>query len=190
MKNARDSAFNYAKSYVDKNGELQQQVKTHEITVKELKENNEALGIENGKLTNQVGRLSNLVAYYQGNASVTDTFTVVNHDTTIVIRNDLIKGKWFTWTNSNLTLTGITTDLNTSITYDYKFKFTLVSYRKPQGFLGLGRGQLVTDIKFDDPLIKVNEFKGIVIKEEPKKWYETRAVQIGAAFVIGYVIAK
>jgi hypothetical protein len=190
LENARDSAYNYAKVYVDKSGKLQHQIKTHNITIKELKENEAVLNVDNKKLKKQIGSLSNLVAYWQGKAHVVDSFTVANHDTVFIRDGSQVPAKWFKWNGTNLSLTGIVTDFNTSITYDYKFTFSLAAYYKPQGFLGLGKSELLTDIHFDDKNLSVNEFKGIVIKSPAKKWYETKAFQIGTAFAVGYILAK
>lgn len=186
LEDSRDSAFNYATTYIDKNGKLQQQVKTHEITIRELKSNGKNLGIDNDKLRKQVGKLTNLVGYWKGNASVSDTITVANTDTVIVNGGGI--GKQFSWSNKYMEISGVTMSHSTSLQYKYDLDFTLVAYRKKHG--PFGKSELLSDINFSDPNVNVKEFKGIVIKEAPKKWYERRGFQIGAAFLAGYIIAK
>lgn len=190
LKNSLDSAYNVAKAYTTKNGELAYQVKTHEITIDQLKDNNEVLGIDNKKLKKQIGSLNNLVGYWKGKASVKDTFTVNNVDTVFIKDGKEVKGKWFKWNNKYMSVDGITTDLNTSLTYEYKIEFELTAYRKYPNFLRIGKSELLTDITFKDPSIKVGEFKGIVIKEPKKQFWETGAFKFAIGLGAGYLLAK
>lgn len=188
--NARDSAFNVAKAYVDKNGDLVHQVRTHEVTIGQLKEHGDALIGNIDRLERKVSKLERLAAHWEGQASVSDTVTVVNRDTVYVKDGSNITGKWFEWSNKFMSINGITTARTTSLTYKYSVDFSLTAFRKPQGFLGLGKSQLVTDIYFNDPNFTVQEFKGFIVSEPKRKWYETKVVQLLEAGLIGYTIGR
>src|SRR5690242_19357441 len=174
LEKSRDSAYYKATYYKNKEGELIGQIKTFEVTNKQLKEYGDQLGFENEGLKKQVGKLTNLVAHYKGKVGMRDTIEVVNHDTIYSDRSgDLVKGKWFFWSNNFLSLDGVTTDKTTSIAYNYDVSFELTSYRK--GKTLFKPGQLVTDIKFNDPNMKVTEFKGFVVTEDKPKFYQRRS---------------
>lgn len=181
----QDSTFNELRVYKDKAGKLATQVNTYAVTVDQLKENGDKLGLNNKSLKQQIGSLNNLVSFYRAKISLADTFTVVNHDTTFIIKGDTTHAKAFHWSNKYLVINGFTAPAYTTISYDYHPSFELKSYWKDKGFLRLKKGQLVTDITFNDPNIQVREFRGIVIQQEPKKWYETRAASFAAGIIIG-----
>lgn len=186
-----DSSFKIAKYYRDKNGQLIGQVNTHELTVKNLKEYGDQLGFENKSLKKQVGNLNNLVAHWQGKAGVADTIRTVVHDTTYVDRDgETVTAQTFKWKNKFMDLEGIIVTDSLTLRYLYNVDFALTAYRKPQGGFWKPPGQLVADVKFNDPSFKVTEFKGFVITEPRKKWYETKGFAIGAGFLLGYAATK
>jgi len=174
LNNIQDSTFNVIREIKGKNGELTSQVNTYEITIDQLKESGDKLGIDNKALKQQIGSLKNLTAYYKAKIELRDTFTIVNHDTTFIEKGDTTRAKAFQWSNKYLVIQGFTAPSYTTISYDYHPTFTLTSYYKDKGFLRLKKGQLVSDLKFDDPNMQVREFKAVRITEEPKKWYETK----------------
>lgn len=189
--NAKDSAYNVARYYKNREGELIAQVKTHEVTISQLKDNEETLGIDNKKLKKQIGSLNNLVAYWQGKGSVVyhDTIQTVLVDTVIQDK----PFKVFQYEDTYLSAKGFIDNLDNKITLEYNyslnFDFKITSYYKSTGFLK--KKQLVTDIYFSDPHLKLSEFKGVVIKQPPKRWYETRGAAIGFGFVLGtYLVLK
>lgn len=182
LQNTRDSAYSVAHYYKNREGELIGQIKTHEVTIGELKEFKNDIGIEVDELKRQIGSLSRLVGRWQGRAQFIDwdTITVPVYDTII---NQATLGK-FEWNNNYLELRGLIGNKQVSLayTYDLEFDFDLTSYWKGKNLFK--KGTLVTDIKFSDQNMKVSEFKGIVIKQPPKKWYETRAFAFGTGFVL------
>lgn len=185
LKNSRDSVARY---YQDREGNLIGQIKTHEITISELKEFKDDIGIEVDELKKQIGSLNRLVSHWQGKATFIDydTVTVALLDTVI---NEVHVGK-FNWNNDYLSLTGLIVDRQVSLsyTYDLSFDFELTSYWKNKNLFK--SGTLVTDIKFSDQRLRVGEFKGIVIKQPPKKWYETRLASFGAGLLTGVFLMR
>src|SRR5690606_39005329 len=78
--NTLDSAFNVAKYYQSKNGDLTGQIKTYEGTIEQLRQYGEQMGLEVERLQNQVGNLKRLVGHWQGKAQLKDTFRITLHD--------------------------------------------------------------------------------------------------------------
>lgn len=179
LQNSLDSSFSIAHYYKNREGELIGQVKTQEITISELKDFKNEIGVEVDALRKQIGNLNRLVGHWQAKGTFVDydTITVSIIDTTI---NNVDVGH-FEWNNEHLSLSGYIRDRKVSLGYQYDLNFdlSLTAYWKDKNFFK--RGTLVTDIKFSDQNMKVNEFKGIVIRQPPKQWYETRA----AAFIAG-----
>lgn len=180
-----DSSCLVAKYYRDKNGDLVGQVKTHELTLNNLKEYGDQLGFDKKVLQDQVGNMKNLVAYWKGKAGVRDTVETVLHDTILVQGADTVRGKSIKWKNKYLTLDGTVFNDTLRLSYLYNVDFSLTAYRKPRGGFWKPPGQLVTDIRFSDPNFKVDEFKGFVITEPRKRWYQTTGFKIGVGFVLG-----
>jgi hypothetical protein len=184
---ARDSSYLMAHYYRNKNGELVGQVKTSELTIDQLKEFGGQLGFEVDGLKSEVGRLNRLKAHWEGKAGVTNTIETVLHDTTYVDKEtgDIITAKDFKWNNKWMNIAGVIVNNDLTLTYQYTIDFSLTAYRKPQKGFWKSPGQLVTDIKFSDPNFKVTEFKGFVVTEERKRWYQTNGFKYGAGFLIG-----
>jgi len=191
-----DSSYSMARHYVNREGELVAQVNTHKATVDQLKQYSDQLGIEKRALERQVGSLNNLVGYWKGQAQVIDTITTVIRDTVIVdTTGHAISERRFEWVGSNLKLQGTFRERQVTITYDYKFKFELVSYYKPKTFSEVIKHpfkpkQLVSDLTFDDLNLTVSSFKGIVTTMPPKRWYQTTGFKIGVGVVIGSIVTK
>lgn len=184
-----DSAFNIATFYKNKDGQLIGQVGTHELTIKQYKNFAEQLGFENKDLKMDNKRLKNLVAHWQAQASMKDTFTVTLHDTTFITdKGSTVTLKDFRWNNNYLSLEGLILSNQITLGYSYDVDFSLTAYHKKRGGFWKQQGQLVADIFFSDPSMKVSTFKGFVIKEERKRWYQTTAFKLGSGFVIGGVV--
>lgn len=186
----QDSTFNALQTVKEKNGELTTRINTYQVTEEQLKNNVAELGLNEKKLKSQIGSLTNLVTYYAAKIQLRDSFTVVNHDTTFITKGDTTRAKAFQWGNKYLAINGFTAPAYTTISYSYTVDFELKSYTKKTGFLGLGRSQLLTDLTFSDPNIQVKQFKGIVVQQPKKKWYETGIARYGAAAVVGYWIGR
>jgi hypothetical protein len=102
----------------------------------------------------------------------------------------LLPAKTFKWNNKYLYLDETIIGNNVTLVYLYDVDFSLTAYRKPQIGFWKPPGQLVADIKFSDPNFKVGEFKGFVIKEPRKRWYQTTGAKIGFGVVLGGVVAS
>lgn len=191
---SRDSSFLVARQYVNKNGELINQVNTYELKVRDIKEIGEQLGFDKKQLQDQVGNLKNLVAYWKGQASTSGGGVVTLHDTTYIdsTGQTLNAQKFDDWTNNYLSLSGeyIPTTKKLSFTYKYDLGgFDITAYYKKTGFLK--SEQLVTDIKFGDPHMKVLQFQGLVIQQPKKKFYQTKAFAFGVGFAGGtYLVLR
>lgn len=196
-----DSAFSVAKYYMNKHGQAVGQVKTYELTLEQYKKFGEQLGFENGDLKKQVGKEKRLVAHWKGQAEMKGTAVISLRDTTIDNTMDasmdlsggsinIEKAKVFEYSNKYLTLNGIIhIDSNQlAIRYQYSSDFSLTAYRKPQGLFK--SPQLVADIWFEDPNMKVREFKGFVIQQPKKRFIETGLFKVSVGIGIGYVLAK
>lgn len=167
-----DSLKVQVREYKDRNGKLVSQAKTHLLTIGELREYSDQLGIEVNGLKKQVGNLNRLVSYWKIQASARDTFYVTGVDTVFVKDGVSQTGKAFHYSNRYLTLDQLyhPGDGTLSTLYDYRIDFELTAYRKGQTLFK--PGTLVTDVKFSDQNISVKEIKGLVVKEPPKKFYE------------------
>lgn len=182
-----DSAYHKAEYYENKNGELIGQVKTHELTIDQWKDHAEQLGFDKDKLKMDNTKLKNLVAHWQGKAAMKDTIKTTLYDTVYVDNGIPTVGRAFDWNNKYLFVNGVV-DLelkNITIGYQYDVDFSLTAYRKPQRGFWKPPGQLVADIYFSDPNFKVSTFKGFIVKEEPKKWYQTTGFKIGVGAIGG-----
>lgn len=198
--NARDSAFNVAHYYKNKNGELVGQVKTQELTISQYKKYAAQLGFDNKELKKQVGKESRLVAHWKGKAEAKGVILIGLNDTTINTLDptmdlsgesiNIESAKTFEWSNKYLDLRGIISiDSNQlALKYQYDTDFSITAYYKPQGLFK--QPQLVTDIWFEDPNMKVREFKGFVIKEPKKRFIQTGLFKVSVGIGIGLVAAS
>lgn len=190
--NSRDSLYLQAQYYKDKNGELVAQVKTFELTTSDLKKVGDELGFDKKRLESQVGNLKNLVGYWKGQASAHGGDTVLLRDTIYVtLRGDTIKAQKLNWTDTHLTLTGLYRPTDSKFSFDYSYDlggFEITAYRKRQGLFK--PKQLVSDVRFGDENLKVTQFQGVVIKEEKKKFWETKGFAFGAGLVGGAILMR
>jgi len=200
LMNANDSLFNVAHYYKNKNGELVGQVKTHELTIGQYKKFAAQLGFDNKELKKQVGKESRLVAHWKGKAEANGVILIGLKDTTINTMDptmdlfsdpiNIESAKTFEWSNKYLDLKGIISiDSNQlALTYKYDTDFSITAYYKPQGLFK--PKQLVSDIWFEDPNMKVREFKGFVIKEPKKRFTQTGLFKVSLGIGIGYGLSK
>lgn len=197
--NATDSAFNVAHYYNNKLGQVVGQVKTHELTIKELQKYGKKMGFENEKLKKQVGNSNRLIAHWKGKAESRGSSIVALTDTTVNTLDgtmdlnegfDTVEAKAFNWSNKYLTLDGIIhLDSNKlALSYIYRVDFELTAYYKRQGLFK--KPQLVSDIYFSDPNMRVQEFKGFVVKEPRKKLYQTGLFKVSIAIGSGFLLGK
>lgn len=191
LRNSYDSAFNEVRQYRTKNGDLVHQVNTLEITSKQLKEDADRLGFERDELKNQVGALNRLVAHWKGKADLSDTIIITLRDTVYVDSSGApLIGKTFDWNNRWMRINGFMDSTHVTLGYSYSVEFALTAYRKRKEGFWKPPGQLVADIKFSDPSIRVTEFRGFVIQEPKKQWYETRGAAIGLGALIGLYLGS
>jgi hypothetical protein len=180
-----DSAFNQVRYYKDKNDRLQAQVNTHEVTLRNFKD---YWALDSKRLKSQIGNLNKLVGFWKGKAGIVDTVYTTLIDTVYLTRDGFNTDKAFNWSNGHLTLSG---GLNTasnqlSLDYQYQVNFELVSYHKKAGFM---KRQLVADISFSDPNLKVQEFQGIQIKPK-ERFYEKTWFRVGVGILGGVWIGR
>lgn len=188
IQEAHDSTFNMLKVYRSKNNELITQVKTHAYTIQQIRDDNGILGIENDKLRKQIGNLNNLVGFWKGKARVVDTFTVMNHDTVVVENGVKSSAMYFEYDNHYLKTNGIVTDKETILSYDYHFDFKLTPYWRSKGFLK--KKELVTDVTFSDPNLKVKEFTGVVVRQPKKQVTQTNGFWAGVGALLAFILAS
>ena len=189
--NTLDSAFNVAKYYQTKNGELVGQIKTHEGTIEQLRQYGEQMGFEVERLQNQVGNLKRLVGHWHGKAQLKDTFRITLHDTVYLRNNSPTFAKKLDWSNEYMTMKGILEGNQFDMNYEYNVDFRITAYYKPTGFLK--PKQLVTDIYFSDPNMRVQEFRGFVVEQPKIGFFHTKfgVVTVGVgAFALGYLAGR
>lgn len=186
--NYQDSAFNYASKVKLNDSLITYRVKTLELTTKQATGENILLLLnktdqdkEIKTLKSQVGKLSNIVTFYKGNASMDNSFSLLGTDSTVniathwdtVLTNGTplqrITEKVFSWSNKWLTLHEVYNPITDSllIKYHYKTDFQITSYRKGGNLFK--RAQLFSDVTFSDSSLQVREFKALIIKEPPPK---------------------
>lgn len=189
--NSLDSAFNVAKYYQSKNGDLTGQIKTHEGTIEQLRNYGEQMGFEVERLQKQVRNLNRLVGHWQGMAQLKDTFRITLHDTVYLRANTQIFGKKLDWSNEYMTMRGILEGNQFDMNYEYNVDFKITAYYKPTGFLK--PKQLVTDIYFSDPNMSVQEFRGFVVEQPKIGFFQTKfgVITVGVgAFTLGYLSGR
>lgn len=191
LKNSLDKSYLVANYYKNKSGELVGQVKAQEVTIGQLERYASELGIDKKKMKDQIGDLNNLVTYWKGKASSSGSTIVTMKDTVYIdLGTGLKVDKEFTWTNQYLFLDGKMDMMTNRISLDYKYnvEFEFTSYYKPRTFgekVTFKPKTLVGDLKINDPSVRVNEFRGIVIqKEKPKE--KTNIIVGVISFVAGF----
>lgn len=147
------------------------------ITLKELKDQGEILGLDNKKLKEQVGNLNNLVNRLEGDLVASGSGNTVIRDTVVIVKNEVGQiiqvdsAKVFNWTNNYLTLGGTLIKKDLSLYYLYQTSFDLTTYNKKAGFLK--KKQLVADITFEDPGARAMNIIALQI-EQPRKPFYTK----------------
>lgn len=197
-----DSAFNVARHYYNRNGELVQQVSVQELTIGELKKMAESMGTDKEKLKEQVGNLNNLVGYWKGQAGFKGKDSVRWKDSIrFVDRNkdgiaeDTVDFKNFGWSNQYLTINEDYYPYDNVVVLEYQYDlggFDLTVYRKKmervKGKL-FRKKQLVADMKFGDQNMKVSKFEGVLVKEKkkPLKWWHWVLIGAGGGLIVDNV---
>lgn len=186
-----DSAFKVARIYYNKHGELVQQVFVQELTIRDLKKMAESMGTDKEELKEQVGNLKNLVGYWKGKVGFKGRDSIRFKDSTRIVEVkgvlDTIDFKTFDWTNGHLSLHEDYYPNDDTVALEYKYdigEFDLTVYRKKKGFLK--KKQLVADLKFGDPNMKVSKFEGVLVKEDKKllKWWHWLLIGFGGGIVV------
>jgi hypothetical protein len=193
-KNKYDSTYNKAVEYKLDNGQKAFRINTLEASTGELKAENILSATEIKNLRDQVGNLNHLVTLYKGTMNSVSTFAVKGQDTVLVeiVKHDTVRlhEKRFVWHGKWLTLLSVYNPVTDSLThrYHYMSDFQIVSYRRGKNLFS--RGDLVTDITFSDPSVSVGEFRGVVVKEAPPKWYQTTAFKVLAGVGLGMFLKR
>lgn len=188
-KTIADSAYVDVQTYKLKDGTNVAQIQTLEATNKDVELAFASMSIDKKVLEEKIGNLNKLVTYYEGKISMDEFLNSPGKDTVIIEVNngDTVRtmDKVFKWSGKWLTLTEVYYPGVDSLKrrYQYDVEFNIVSYRK--GKTLFKPGVLYSDLTFTDPAIKTQKFTAIVIKEEPKKWWETKASAAGIGFLIG-----
>lgn len=198
---ANDSLYTVAQYHYNKNGDLVGRIRTYEGTITQFKAYVEQLGFDRQRLEKQVDNLNRLVSHWRGEVSAKDNIIIALRDTILHSTKDTINsnsvvvdtstGKVFNWSNTFLELDG-TIDPHSnqlSLQYKYNSEFSLTAYHKPQGLFK--PKVIVTDIWFEDPNMKVREFKGFVVTQEKKPgFFRTPIGHMTIGFIGGVALSK
>lgn len=174
-----------------KNGELINRVGSMQLTVSDLKTQNQQLGLDKDILKKQVGNLNNLLSFYKGKINSKGTILSIVHDTVFIQKGISTHYKSFRYTNKYLYLDEFYNPLNDSIKikYNYSTDFTYTTYYKPVGFLKFKK-ILVTDIVLTDPNASLINGTSVSIIPPKKKWYQTDLFKVGVGFVAGKYLLR
>lgn len=135
-------------------------------------------------LNSRINGLNNLVSTVNiKNTIVYDTVTVLK-DTAIYKNNDTINTKYFNFVDRWSIINGILYKDSINLNYKINQNLFIDTYWKSDNIIGTKR-ELVVSVINDNPHIVTNSINSIVIKDRPKRWYETRGFAIGAGFVLG-----
>jgi len=156
--------------YQGQNNAIIAEIKAINITNKELKAIADELITNNFGLKKQVKNLNNLVSYLEAKLLVTYHDTITIYDTLLINGIDSSFVKKFNYNTTYLDFNGIIYPSYMDFNYTYLIDFTNVSYWKRTGFLK--QKELVLDISFPDPNAKLISAQNIVIKPEPRKFYQ------------------
>lgn len=194
--NSRDSAYLKANYYQNKEGEWIGQVKVLALDVKTLRDYGNRIGYENKSLKDQVGKLSRIKARFEGKIESSEVIHVPLKDDSVNVLDtsfDMdrpeseVDGKTFYWSNKFLTLDGLVDNDSVKITYNYGTKFSLTAYTKPTGLFS--EPDLVADLYFEDQNMRVQEFKGFVIQQPKKNFFQRPLGHLTIGFVAGAGLA-
>lgn len=183
----------------NKNGELVGRVETFEITIKELKENEQYILGENSNLKKKIGDLDNLVSYYKAQAIISGqgqgNLVVVPVEEAYIKPDNPAEVKLYKnikWNSEFLDITGTVFDCEKyKFEYTYRLIFETYTYKKKLQEKRIsrffGRKSLVTDLNFADQnnLTPVSA-TSITIKPE-KGVFKSGWFKFGAGFVAGFV---
>jgi hypothetical protein len=195
LKNTLDSTYLITNYYKNKNGEFIGQVKAQQVTISQLENYANELGIDKEKMKDQIGSLENLVTYWKGKASSSGSTVITMRDTVYVdIGTGMKVDKEFTWTNKYLFLDGKMDMMTNKLSLDYKYnvEFEFTSYYKPRTFgekITFKPKVLVGDLKINDPSARVNEFRGVVIQEEKNKG-KSNLISGAVGFLAGFLLGS
>lgn len=135
-------------------------------------------------LNKRINGLNNLVSTVSiKNVIKYDTITVLK-DTIVYRNNDTIKTKHFEFIDKWSFINGVLYRDSISLNYNIKQNLMIDTYWKA-GKAFSNKRELVIDVLNDNPHIVTNSINNVVIKDSPKKWFETRAFAIGAGFAVG-----
>ena len=176
----------------NKNGQLEAEKRSQNLTIKDLKEYGDQVGQNNEKLKKKVGSLKNLVSNLEGALATAGDGQVQLEPDTIRIKGDSVNyflGHTFEWTNNYLTLNGtLDQDLKMDFKYQYKSDFGITTYwKRPSLFK---RKELMVNMLMTDPNARATELNSVVIKPDPPKFYQTTGFKIGIGVVGGFLLAK
>lgn len=193
--------------YVNKLDQIVAQKQVLEITTEGLRDNLEALGLDNKALKDQVGKLSNLKERLQAQIESHTSIQVIDTTDRIKVTESSFDFEGdFKWNNEFLSIVSIYSfkgeyavdstlifkNLIFAQDLDYKYNVGLTSttYRRrdPKWKIWEEK-QLVTDIVLSDPNAKVTDIQSIQIVEPPKKiyqktWFWMAVTAVGTTLVV------
>lgn len=195
--------------YKSRTGELRYQKQTLQTDIGNLEDNLDALGIDNDKLKDQIGRLKNLnsrltadIETYkkiilsdtidESNITVQDGefkfegTTNWSNEFISTVGKYTITGKYY---NDSSTVSFSNIVFNEELEYLYSVGFTTITYWKRDSKLKFWQPKtLVTDIELTDPNATVTNMRSIEIKEPPKKFYEKPWFWLVVGGITGYAV--
>lgn len=181
--------------YNNEQGELIAQKQIAEITIRDLKQINEQLGIDRERLEKQVGNLRNLNTYFKSKIQSKGKGTAVTIDTVVqIVQNtDTVEAEAQSvdWTNKYLSLDGVFVPKfnRWDFSYSYVVDLEIVSYNKKIRKGLFAPKQFVVDFKLSDPNAKVVDLRALQITRK-KKWYQTTGFKVGVGVVGGVFLTN
>lgn len=169
--------------YKLKDGTQVAQIMEQSATIDQVKN----FALDNDKnLKEQIGNLNRLLANHSGTLTLHDTIYAPFYDTVFTSHKVVQKGHEFKWSNNYLDVTGFVPhgDSSISVAYGYAVDFNIATYYDKRPGLFKPR-PVVTDLRFTDPSVRVTSFRGLTVKEPPKRWWETKLAVFFAGLVTG-----
>lgn len=114
--------------------------------------------------------------------------TVLLRDTFLVRVTDTLQARVFHFDDNALVLTGLLMSNQVDLSYSYQVHLSHTTKWQRTGLFK--PKQLIVDVYSNTPNTTITGLQTFVIKQPPKRWYETKTFQIGLSFIAGYAAGK
>ena len=132
------------------------------------------------------GRLERLQSRLTVYVRTTDTVRTLYHDTVVVTESGVDTGQVFMYHDDWADISGLLTNGETILSYSFRTGLTVD--RKWEREKWWKKKHVVLDITMQNPHARVEQVQTFVVRQDPKKWYETDLAKCAGSFALGYYL--